>query len=117
MTREAFMKLSDHPNRLGGMIDCVHHIGGSKYDRTGPESVTGYHQVRTEYRRYKTLEKREIEATGHGLTLMEHYYQKIDGEWKLVGTKPGKRMDEVNFDRIFTEPAVGESKAKVKSKM
>lgn len=45
MSREAFMKLSDHPNRLGGIVDCIHHIGGSKYDRTGPDTVTGYHQV------------------------------------------------------------------------
>jgi scytalone dehydratase len=84
-------------------VDCIHHIGGSKYDRTGPDSVTGYHQVRTEYKRYKTLEKKEVEATGQGLTLMIHWYKKIDGEWKLAGTRPGGRMNDFNFDKIFVE--------------
>lgn len=46
MPRDAFMELSDNKNRLGGIVDCIHHIGGSKYDRTGPDSVTGFHQVR-----------------------------------------------------------------------
>jgi scytalone dehydratase len=45
MTCDAFLKLSNNENRLGGIVDCIHHIGGSKYDRTGPDSVTGYHQV------------------------------------------------------------------------
>lgn len=85
-------------------MDCIHHIGGSKYDRTGPSTVTGYHQVRTEYKRYKTLEKKEVEATGQGLTLMIHWYKKIDGEWKLTGTRPGGRMNDFNFDKIFVEP-------------
>lgn len=59
--------------------------------------------MRTEYKRYKTLEKKEVEATGQGLTLMEHYYKKINGVWKLSGTKPGGRMNQFNFDKIFTE--------------
>lgn len=46
LPREDFMKLSNNENRLGGIVDCIHHIGGSKYDRTGEDSVTGYHQVR-----------------------------------------------------------------------
>ncbi|KAH7355763.1 Scytalone dehydratase [Pyrenochaeta sp. MPI-SDFR-AT-0127] len=59
MTRAAFMKLSDNPNRLGGIVDCIHHIGGSKYDRTGPDSVTGFHQVRSS-RLIKTSQNRQI---------------------------------------------------------
>ena len=56
------------------------------------------------------MEKNEVGATGAGLTLMEHYYKKIDGEWKLAGTKPGKRTNEFNFDKIFVEP---KKKAKI----
>ncbi|PSN65991.1 scytalone dehydratase-inhibitor complex [Corynespora cassiicola Philippines] len=110
MSKESFLKLSDNPNRLGGIVDCIHHIGGSKYDRTGPDTVTGYHQVRTEYKRYKTVEKKEVEATGQGLTLMHHYYKKVDGKWKLAGTKPGRRMNDFNFDEIFAE---GNPKSKI----
>jgi len=110
MSRDDFMKLSNNENRLGGIVDCIHHIGGSKYDRTGSDSVTGYHQVRTEYKRWKTMEKKEVEATGQGLTLMVHWYKKIDGVWKLAGTKPGGRMNDFNFDNIFTEASANKAK-------
>lgn len=40
MSKSAFLALSNNQNRLGGIVDCIHHIGGSKYDRTGPDSVT-----------------------------------------------------------------------------
>jgi scytalone dehydratase len=95
------MRLSNHPNRLGGIVDCIHHIGGSKYDRTGPDTVTGYHQVRIEYKRWKTMEKKEVEVEGQGLTMMLHYYQKINGVWKLAGVKPTGRLSNFNFEKIF----------------
>jgi len=34
---------------------------------------------------------------------MVHWYKRIDGIWKLAGTKPGGRLNEFNFDNIFTE--------------
>jgi scytalone dehydratase len=34
---------------------------------------------------------------------MTHWYKRINGEWKLAGTKPGARMNDFNFDKIFTE--------------
>ena len=101
--------MSDHPNRLGGIVDCIHHVGVSKYDRTGPDTVTGHHQVRTEYRRWKTMERKEVEATGEGLTVMLHFYRKVDGVWKLEGVKPLTRMNDFNFEKIFAEP----TKAKI----
>jgi scytalone dehydratase len=41
---------------------------------------------------------------------MVHWYKKIDGVWKLAGTKPGKRMDDFNFDKIFTEESASKAK-------
>ncbi|KAH7139062.1 Scytalone dehydratase-domain-containing protein [Dendryphion nanum] len=64
LSKDAFIKLSSGRNLLGGIVDCIHRIGGSKYDRTGPDSVTGCHQVRTEYKRYKLMDKQEVEAIG-----------------------------------------------------
>lgn len=84
-------------------MDCIHQIGGSKFERTGPNSFTGYHQSRTEYKRWRTMDKKEVETAGHGLTLMLHYYEKIDGKRKLTGTKPTGRMSEFNFGKIFKE--------------
>jgi scytalone dehydratase len=111
MPASSFVKMSSNPNRLGGIVDCIHHVGASKYDRTGPDTVTGYHQVRTEYKRWKTMEKKEVEATGQGLTIMLHYYQRVNGEWKLAGVKPLTRSNEFNFERIMNgEPGEGKSK-------
>ncbi|KAF2705853.1 hypothetical protein K504DRAFT_536816 [Pleomassaria siparia CBS 279.74] len=114
MSREAFMKLSDYPDRLGGIVDCVHHIGGSKFDRTVPDTAAGFHQVRTEYKRfilYKTFDNKEVKALGQVLTLMEHHYQRVDGQWQLAGTRLGSRMNEFNLERIFLEKKG--SKAKI----
>lgn len=69
------------------------------------DTITGHHQVWVEYKRYKTMEKKksEVEARGQGLTMMLHYYKKMDGKWKLVGVKPQKRLEEFNFPEIFME--------------
>lgn len=99
-----FMKMSNHPNRLGGLVDCIHHIGASKFTRNGPDSVTGHHQVRVEYKRFTSMEKKEIEAEGSGLTIMLHTYKKTDGEWKLAIIKPTNRLSAFNYDKIFAEP-------------
>ncbi|KAF2098680.1 NTF2-like protein [Rhizodiscina lignyota] len=106
ISASAFLKMSSHPKRLGGLVDCIHLIGSSKFKRTGPNSVTGYHQIRTEYKRWKTMDKKEVEATGQGLAMMLHFYEKIDGKWKLAGTKPTGRMSEFNFENIFKDSDV-----------
>lgn len=113
LTAKEFLQLSDNKNRLGGLVDCIHHVGASKFERTGKDTITGHHQIRVEYKRYRTMEKKEteVEARGHGLTMMLHYYKKVDGKWKLAGVKPQKRLDEFNFPQIFKEP---EAKGKAK---
>lgn len=98
------MKMSNHPNRLGGLVDCIHHIGASKFERHSPDLVTGHHQIRVEYKRFTSMDKKEVEAEGSGLTMMLHTYKKIDGVWKLSGVKPLNRLSAFNYDRIFTEP-------------
>lgn len=102
-----FVAMSNHKNRMGGLVDSIHLIGGSKYERTGPDAVTGHHQVRTEYTRFTGMDKKTVEARGYGLTMMLHSYKKIDGKWKLAGVKPCTRFDAFNFDKIFAEPKKG----------
>lgn len=106
ITADQFVEISNNKNRLGGLVDCIHHIGASKFERTSPDTVTGHHQVFVKYKRYQSMDKREdeVEATGEGLTMMLHHYQKIDGKWKLTGVKPQVRMSQFNFPEIFKEP-------------
>jgi scytalone dehydratase len=105
LTADQFLELSKNKNRLGGLVDCIHHVGASKFERTGPDTVTGHHQVFVKYKRYRSMVKKEdeVEATGEGLTMMLHYYQKVDGNWKLAGVKPQVRMSQFNFPEIFKE--------------
>jgi scytalone dehydratase len=112
LTADQFVKLSNNENRLGGIVDCTHHVGASKFERIGPDTVTGHHQVFFEYKRYKNMEKKndEVEATGEGLTIMLHYYQKVDGKWKLAGVKPRVRMSQFNFPEILKEPQQKDTK-------
>lgn len=91
-------------------LTAFHHIGASKFERTGEDTITGHHQVRVKYKRHKTTKKKEseVEERGQGLTMMLHYYNvEVDGKWKLAGFKPQKPLDGFNFPGIFKEPETG----------
>ena len=80
----------------------------SRFERTGKDTIFGHHQVRVEYKRYRSMEKKEIEVEARGQVLtMLHYYKMPDGTWKLDCV-------QFNFPQIFKEPEV-KGKAKIQS--
>lgn len=42
------------------LVDTQHFIGGSRFERTGEDSVTGYHQLRAAHQRYTGPDKKTI---------------------------------------------------------
>lgn len=42
------------------LVDTQHFIGGSKFERTGEDSVTGYHQLRAAHQRYTGPDKKTV---------------------------------------------------------
>lgn len=42
------------------LVDTQHFIGGSKFEKTGEDSVTGYHQLRAAHQRYTGPDKKTV---------------------------------------------------------
>ena len=38
---------------------------------------------------------------GHAHSTNQHWYKKVDGEWKFAGLNPDIRWGEYDFDKIF----------------
>lgn len=83
------------------LVDTQHFIGASKFERLSDIEVVGYHQLRAAHQRYKNLDKKEVEAKGHGHAVIRHSFKNIDGKWRLAGLKPTVRWNEFDFGRVF----------------
>ena len=40
---------------------------------------------------------------GHAHSTNQHWYKKVDGEWKFAGLNPEIRWSEFDFDKVFEE--------------
>ena len=102
MPSEEFVEMVGSQGFVGDpVVDTQHFIGGSKFEKVSDTESTGYHQLRAAHQRYTGPDRKEVEAKGHGHAVIQHYYKKINGEWKLAGLKPTVRWNEYNFEKIF----------------
>lgn len=95
------MKMTMRPDNLGGLLDCIHVIGTSKFEKHADDKADGHHQVYVTYRRWTNMDKKEVEVESEGLLIMTHHYSKIDGVWKLCGTTPHGRLGDLKLDKVF----------------
>jgi hypothetical protein len=53
---------------------------------------------------------------GHAHSTNQHWYKKVDGEWKFAGLNPEIRWSEFDFDKVFEEgrEELGEKKTEEK---
>lgn len=101
MSKADFMKLTTRPDNMGGLLDCIHIIGTSKFEKFSDEKAEGHHQVYVYYRRWTDKDKKEVEVDSEGLLIMTHHYIKIDGVWKLNGTTPRPRLGDLKLAQVF----------------
>lgn len=45
----------------------------------------------------------EVAVKGHAHSTNQHWYKKVDGEWKFAGLNPEIRWSEFDFDKVFEE--------------
>lgn len=83
------------------LVDTQHFVGASRFNRVSEDKVQGLHQLRAAHQRYTELDKKKVEAKGHGHAVIRHDYQKIDGKWLLAGLRPTVRWNEYDFEKIF----------------
>lgn len=78
-----------------------HFCGASTYEKVSDDEIIGWHQLRVPHQRYKDETRSEVILKGHAHSTNQHWYKKVDGEWKFAGLNPNIRWGEYDFDKIF----------------
>lgn len=104
MPAEEFVAMASSPAVLGNpLLKTQHFIGGTRWERTGEDEMTGYHQLRVPHQRYTDETRSKVAVKGHAHSFNKHWYKKVDGEWKFAGLCPDIRWFEYDFDKVFEE--------------
>ncbi|KAF2751507.1 Scytalone dehydratase [Sporormia fimetaria CBS 119925] len=113
MPADEFVAMASDPAVLGNpLLKTQHFIGGTRWEKTGEDSMTGYHQLRVPHQRYTDETMTKVAVKGHAHSFNTHWYTKVDGEWKFAGLNPDIRWYEYDFDKVFSEgrDSFGEAK-------
>ena len=101
LTPDAYVAILSDKKLLGGKrLKTQHLLGSSRWERLGEGSVTAEHQARVAHQRYTKDDLSEVANKGHGHGVVQHWYRKIDGAWKLEGVQP--KMGFAEFDMQAT---------------
>ena len=55
------------------------------------------------HQKYTDETMSEVAVKGHAHSTNQHWYKKVDGEWKFAGLNPEIRWSEFDFDKVFEE--------------
>jgi len=116
MPADDYIQMASNPDVLGDpLLKTQHFIGGTKWVKTGEDTITGYHQLRVPHQRYTDSTRTEVAMKGHAHSYNTHWYKKINGVWKFAGLCPDIHWGEFDFDRIFEKgrekEEIGDAKA------
>ncbi|KAL4802407.1 Scytalone dehydratase [Aspergillus unguis] len=104
ISAEDFTLMISAPTLLGNpVVRTQHLIGASWWESVSETEAVGHHQIRAAHVRFRDTNLQEELHRGHGHGSNEHFYEKINGEWKLAGLRPNTHFMEFNFDRVFGE--------------
>lgn len=104
MPAEEFVTMASDPNVLGNpLLKTQHFIGGTRWEKTAEDEITGYHQLRVPHQKYTDETRSTVAVKGHAHSANTHWYRKVDGVWKFAGLSPDIRWFEYDFDKVFEE--------------
>jgi len=96
--------MASDPKVLGNpLLKTQHFIGGTKWEKVSEDEIIGWHQLRVPHQKYTDATMSEVAVKGHAHSTNQHWYKKIDGEWKFAGLNPEIRWSEFDFDKVFEE--------------
>lgn len=94
--------MASSPSVLGNpLLKTQHFIGSSKWEKISDTEVVGWHQLRVPHQRYTDESKKEVAVKGHAHGTNQHWYRKVDGQWKFAGLAPEIKWGEFDFDKVF----------------
>jgi len=104
MPAEEFVTMASDPKVLGNpLLKTQHFIGGTKWEKVSDDEIIGWHQLRVPHQKYTDETMTQVAVKGHAHSTNQHWYRKIDGEWKFAGLNPEIRWSEFDFDKVFEE--------------
>jgi scytalone dehydratase len=102
MRPDEYISMMSDPGFLGDpLLQTQHLLGMSKWEKITDDYIVGHHQLRAAHLRYADESRAVEEMRGHSHATNEHYYRKVDGEWKFAGLKPYIRWNEYEFEHVF----------------
>lgn len=109
LTPDAYVAILSDVKVLGSKrLKTQHLLGASKWERLSDESVLVSHQIRAAHQRFADDGLSEVATKGHAHGVVQHWYRKIEGAWKLEGVAPHPNWSEYDFPGVLT-PQEGES--------
>ena len=101
----AFLEMVSSQYFLGNVrIKTQHFVGASKWEQTGVDEMTGFHQMRVAHQKYADDELKEVAVKGHAHGKATIWYKRVDDVWKFAGIEPDIRWGEYDADKIFEHP-------------
>ncbi|KAL9114699.1 MAG: hypothetical protein Q9227_001377 [Pyrenula ochraceoflavens] len=102
MPADEFIAMASSPTVLGDKtLRTQHFIGGTKWEKVSEDEIIGWHQLRVPHQRYTDESLKTVLVKGHAHSTNQHWYKKVDGEWKFAGLCPVIHWGEFDFDQIF----------------
>jgi scytalone dehydratase len=104
MPAKDYLAMASDPKVLGDpRLMTQHFCGASTYEKVSDDEIIGWHQLRVPHQKYTDETRSKILVKGHAHSSNQHWYKKVDGEWKFAGLNPNIRWGEYDFDRVFEE--------------
>lgn len=102
MPANEFIAMASSQEVLGDpLLMTQHFIGGTKWEKVSEDEIVGWHQLRVPHQRYTDASRTAVAVKGHAHSTNQHWYKKVDGEWKFAGLNPNIRWGEYDFDQVF----------------
>ena len=102
MPADEYVAMASDPHVLGDpLLKTQHFIGASRWEKVSDTEVVGWHQLRVPHQRYTDETRTEVAIKGHAHGTNQHWYRKIDGQWKFAGLAPEIRWGEFDFEKVF----------------
>jgi scytalone dehydratase len=98
LTPEEYVAILSDAKLLGDKrMKTQHLLGGSKWERSSDGTVQVGYQVRVAHQRYADEDLAVVVNKGHGYGRVQHWYRKIEGNWKLEGVVPQLEWSEYDL--------------------
>ena len=102
MPADEYVAMASDPNVLGDpLLMTQHFIGGTRWEKTSDDTITGYHQLRVPHQKFTDASRTQVAVKGHAHSYNTHWYKRVDGEWKFAGLDPDIKWFEYDFDKVF----------------